>query len=82
MAEVTYYMVQPFVALDESEELGWPSPIECKDAAGALTVAGAIARTKDHVGAIACSSTHDKETGRHVEKILGRFGKVPHDFPE
>jgi hypothetical protein len=79
MTEVTHYMVQPFVAI-EGGDLGWASAIECFNPGAAVTVAGALARTKDYDGAIAYSATHDPQTGKRDSKVLAKFGDVPDDF--
>jgi hypothetical protein len=79
VAEVTYYMVQPFVAI-EGGDLGWASVVECFNAGAAGTVAGALARTKDYVGAIAYSATHDPQTSKREVRVLATFGDVPDDL--
>jgi hypothetical protein len=78
-ASITSYMVQPFVAV-EGEDLNWPDAIECFNPGAAVTVAGALARTRDYDGAIAYSITHDPQTNKPAMKVLARFGTVPDDF--
>jgi hypothetical protein len=79
MAEVTYYMIQPFVAI-EGEGFGYASAIECPNANAAVITANALSRTKEYDGLIAYSVTRDPQTGEREMKVLGTFGDVPDDF--
>lgn len=78
MADVTYYVVLPFVR-DEDGELVAEEGIEAPSAYSAQRRAQAMLCKK--AGAIAFSRTGDPTIGEFDDaEILGRYGEVPADL--
>jgi hypothetical protein len=79
MAEVTYYVALPFVAIDDGIAAG--EPMECFNPVAVVTRAEALSRKEGHVGAVAFSRTGDPATGDfHDATVLRTFGNVPEDL--
>lgn len=78
MADVTYYVVLPFVR-DEDGELVAEEGVEAPSAYAAQRRAQAMIGKK--AGAIAFSRTGDPTIGEFDDaEILGRYGEVPTDL--
>ncbi len=79
MAEVTYYVVLPFVAADDGISAG--EPTECFNPLAVVTRAEALSHKEGHVGAVAFSSTGDPATVEFSDaKVTKKFGEVPDDL--
>jgi len=79
MAEVTYYVVLPFVAADDGISAG--EPTECFNPLAVVTRAEALSHKEGHVGAVAFSSTGDPATVEFSDaKVIKKFGEVPDDL--
>ena len=79
MAEVTYFVVLPFVAADEGLAPG--EPVECFNPAAAVMPAEALSRKQGHVGAVAFSRTGDPASGVFSDaEVIRKFGDVPDDL--
>jgi hypothetical protein len=79
MAEVTYFVALPFVAVDEG--LAPAEPVECFSPTAAVMRAEALSRKQGHVGAIAFSRTGDPATGDFGDaEVIRKFGDVPDDL--
>ncbi len=78
-ADMTYYVVLPFVATDDGIAPG--ETAERPSANAAVTRADALARKPGHVGALAFSWTGDPSTGDFGDaKVIRKFGDVPDDL--
>jgi hypothetical protein len=79
MAEVTYYVALPFIAIDDGVAAG--EPTECFNPNAAVMRAEALSRKEGHVGAVAFSRTGDPATGDFSDtKVIKKFGDVPDDL--
>jgi len=79
MAEVTYFVALPFVAVDDGVAPG--EPVECLSPNAAVMRADALSRKEGHIGAVAFSRTGDPATGDFGDAtIIRRFGDVPDDL--
>ena len=79
MAEVTYFVVLPFVAADEGLAPG--EPVECFNSNAAVMRAEALSRKEGHIGAVAFSRTGDPATGVFSDaEVIRKFGDVPDDL--
>ena len=79
MANVTYYVVLPFIRDDDADELIAEDGQEAPSAHSAMSRARAMVGRK--VGAIAFSRTGDPAIGDFDDAvILGRYGETPDDI--
>jgi hypothetical protein len=79
MADVTYYVALPFIAIDDGIAAG--EPTECLNVLAGVARAEALSRKHGNVGAVAFSRTGDPATGDFGDaKVLKRFGDVPDDL--
>jgi hypothetical protein len=79
MAEVTYFVVLPFVATDNGTAAG--EPTECYNPIAVVIRAEALSRKEGCVGAVAFSRTGDPVTGDFSDaKVIRKFGDVPDDL--
>jgi hypothetical protein len=79
MAEVTYFVVLPFVAADEGVAPG--EPVECFNPTAAVMRAETLSRKQGNVGAVAFSRTGDPATGVFSDaEVIRKFGDVPDDL--
>ena len=79
MAEVTYYVVLPFIASGDGVAAG--EPTECFNPNAAVMRAEALSPKEGYVGAVAFSRTGDPATGDFSDaKVIKKFGDVPNDL--
>ena len=79
MAEETYFVALPFIAIDQGVAPG--EPVECFNANAAVMRAEALSHKQGHVGAVAFSRTGDPATGIFSDaKVIRKFGDVPDDL--
>ena len=79
MSEVTYYVVQPFVTLPQSDMIAPGQPLQMPtETAARLAVARLMGGA---VGAFAFSRTGDPDAGEWADAvILATNGKVPVEY--
>jgi len=76
MAMVTYYVALAFTRSDDGDIVAC-EPKEAQSADQAMRMAGALAATEGHCGALAFSRTGDPSVGDFDDaKILKVFGEV------
>ena len=79
MAEETYFVALPFIAIDQGVAPG--EPVECLNPNAAVMRAEALSHKQGHVGAVAFSRTGDPATGVFSDaKVIRKFGDVPDDL--
>ena len=79
MADVTYYVALPFIAIDDGIAAG--EPTECLNLLAVVATAEALSRKHGNVGAVAFSRIGDPATGDFGDaKVLKKFGRVPDDL--
>ncbi len=79
MADVTYFVAQPFIAADDGVAPG--QPVECLSPHAAILRAEYLARREGIVGAVAFSRSGDLATGEFEDaQLLKKFGDVPDDL--
>jgi hypothetical protein len=79
VAEVTYYVVLPFVTSDVGVAAG--EPTECFNPTAVVMRAEALSRKEGYVGAVAFSRTGDPATGVFSDAtVIKKFGVVPDDL--
>jgi hypothetical protein len=79
MADVTYYVALPFIAIDDGIAAG--EPTECLNLLAVVARAESLSRKQGNVGAVAFSRTGDPATGDFGDaKVLKKFGNVPDDL--
>jgi len=79
MADVTYYVALPFIAIDDGIAAG--EPTECLNLLAVVARAEALVSETGKRGAVAFSRTGDLATGDFGDaKVLKKFGRVPDDL--
>ena len=78
MAGITYAAI-PFIRSDTGLAPG--EPVECDGAGLAILIAKALARRREHSGAVAYGRTSDMQGDPFSDVVvLARFGEVPGDL--
>jgi hypothetical protein len=80
MADVTYYVVLPFLQDDSGSPFAGAAE-ECQSSSGALRRAEVLSKAAGSVGAVAFSRTGDPMIGEFGDaQLIRKFGNVPDDL--